>query len=107
MAGKENEFIVEFEIENLDILGITETKKKGSGEIEMEGDHLLIYKGMSGDSRAKEGVGCIINKKYRGYKRIDKTEKILSVELKMEENVTIIVTYGPNEYEITCDVDDY
>ena len=75
----------------------------------MEGGHLLIYKEVSGDSRAKEGVGCIINKNYKGYisKRIDGTEIILSVELKMEENVTIIVTYGPNEDEITCDKHDY
>ena len=35
--------------------------------MEMEGGHLLIYKGVSEDSRAKEGVGCIINKKYKGY----------------------------------------
>ena len=35
LAGKENELIGEWEFErkNLDILGITETKKKGSGEI--------------------------------------------------------------------------
>ena len=46
LAGKENELIGEWEFErkNLDILGITETKKKGSGEREMEGRHLLIYK---------------------------------------------------------------
>ena len=25
----------------------------------------------------------------------------------MKENVTIIVTYGPNEDEITCENDDY
>ena len=43
-----------------------ETKKKGSGEMEMK-DHLLIYKGKSRDSRAKEGVGCFINKKYKRF----------------------------------------
>ena len=93
LAGKENELIGEFKRENLDILGITETKKKGSGEIEMEGSHLLMYKGVNEDSRAKLGVGCIISKKYKGYisKWIGETERILRVELKMEENVTIIV----------------
>ena len=64
-AGKGNELIGEFERENLDILGITETKKKGSGEMEMERGHLLIYKGVSGDSRSKVGVGCIINKNIK------------------------------------------
>ena len=66
----------------------------------MEGGHLLIYKGVSGNSRAKLGVGYIISKKYKGYisKWIGEAERILSVELKMEENVTIIVT---------CEKDDY
>ena len=54
LAGNENELIGEFERENLDILGITETKKKGSGKMKMEGSHLLIYKGVNGDSRAKK-----------------------------------------------------
>ena len=60
---------------------------------------------MSGDSRAKVGAGCINSKKCKGYmsKWIGETERILSVELKIEENVTIIVTYGPNEDEITCE----
>ena len=109
LAGKANELIGEFKRENVDVLGITETKTKGSGEMKMEGDHLLIYKGVSGDSRSKEGVGCIINKKYKGYIStcIGETERILSVELKIEENVIIIVTYGPNEDEITCEKDDY
>ena len=109
LAKKENELIGEFERENFDILGITETKKKGSGEMEMERGNLLIYKGVSGDSRAKLGAGCIISQKYKGYvsKWIGETERILSAEIKMEENVTILVTYGPNEDEITCEKDDY
>ena len=99
-----DELTGEFERENLNILGITKTKKKGSGDMEMEGGHPLIYEGVGGDSRAKV-VGCIINKKYKGYMRkwIGETERIFRVELKMKENVTIIVTYGPNEDEIICD----
>ena len=40
--------------------------------MKMEGGHVLIYKGVSGDGRAKEGVGSIMNK----------TERIISAELK-------------------------
>ena len=53
LTGKENELIGEFEKENLDILGIMDTKNKGPGEMEMKG-HPLIYKGVGGDSRVKE-----------------------------------------------------
>ena len=64
---------------------------------------------MSADNRSKEGVGGIINKKYKRCisKWIGGTERILKVELKTKENVTIIVTYGPNENEKTCDKGDY
>ncbi|KAK4883448.1 hypothetical protein RN001_006767 [Aquatica leii] len=43
LNGQEQELIYEFEKLNLDILAITETKKKGNGMIEMENGHLLIY----------------------------------------------------------------
>ena len=60
---------------------------------------------MSGDSRAKEGVRCTINKKYKRVKskQIGETERILRVELKMKENQMRMTTYGPNENETTCD----
>ena len=94
LTGKENELIEEFERENLDTLRIVETKEKGLGEMKREGDQLLIYQGMCGDKRAKEGEGCNIKKKYKRFinKQIGETERILSVEQKIKENVTTIVT---------------
>ena len=88
LTGKENELIGE--------LGITETKKKGGGKMKI-GGQLLIYKEGSGHSRAKERVGCFINKKYKRFKSkwISETERFPTVELKMKENVT----QGPIEDE--------
>ena len=42
-------------------------------------DHLLIYEGANRDSRAKEGVEWIINKKYEKFisKRIGETKEFL------------------------------
>ena len=69
----------------------------------------MIYKVISQDSRVKKWVRCTINKKYKKLvnKWISETVKILGVELKIKENVTTIVTYGPNEYEITRNKDDF
>ena len=55
-------------MENLNVLGIAETKRKirEKREMEVEG-HLLIYKGVSDNSRIKENVGCVINNKYKRY----------------------------------------
>lgn len=99
LSGKEDELVQEFQRTKLDILGITETKKKGSGEMEMEGDHLLIYSGVDENDRARGGVGCIISSRYRKFvgdwSAID--ERILKIEMKFGFNTTILVVYGPNE----------
>ncbi|KAK9709146.1 hypothetical protein QE152_g26790 [Popillia japonica] len=58
LTGKEEELVEELEKVNADIVGITETKKKGKGEILLSGGHLLIYCGVKIGSRAREGVGC-------------------------------------------------
>ena len=101
LAGKENEL----ERLNLDVLGITKAEKTDFKEI---GDHLLIYEGTSGNNRAKERIRRIINKKYKRFIStwIGETESILRMELKMKENVTVIVTYGLNQDEMTRDKDD-
>ncbi|KAK4885035.1 hypothetical protein RN001_001306 [Aquatica leii] len=63
ISDKEKELVEEFEKTDLDILGITETKKKGTGELELQSGHILIYSGVQHTSRAREGVGCIIKRK--------------------------------------------
>ncbi|KAJ3650568.1 hypothetical protein Zmor_016658 [Zophobas morio] len=84
------------------MLGITETKKKEQGEVEMEGEHLLIYGTMS-YTRAREGVGCIDKKEHRKYIKQGRfiSERILQIEMRLEgrNNTKIIITYGPKEDE--------
>lgn len=111
LTGKENELIGEFESVGIDILGITETKKKGKGEVVMKGGHVLMYSGVDLNQRAKEGVGCIVRKenmKYvRGWTGI--SERILKIELELDEQTetTIIVVYGPNEDETATRKDHF
>ena len=109
LAGKEDELMQEFQRENLDILGVTETKKKGRGEIEVPGGHLLIYSGVDINARAKEGVGCIINGKHRQLvtKWDSITERILKIEMKLQMPTTLIVVYGPNEDERAANKDEF
>lgn len=99
LAGKEHDLILRFNEENLDIVGIIETKKKGNGGIKL--GHLFIYNGVSVNSRAKEGVGCIINKKYittiKNWEGI--SERILKLQLHLKTDATILIVCEPNEDE--------
>lgn len=44
----------------MDVLGITESKKKGEGEITPVEEPTLIYSGIKTERRAKEGLGCYL-----------------------------------------------
>jgi exonuclease III len=99
--GKERELEDEFEKSGVHILGITETKKKGNGKINMENGHVLLYSGVDTSIRAAAGVGCIIHKELAKdiYSWVPLSQRILTIEMRSEIRKiwTIIVTYGPNE----------
>ncbi|KAK9759149.1 hypothetical protein QE152_g161 [Popillia japonica] len=61
---KKVDLIEEFKQANLEILAITETKKKGLGEMSLKG-HEIIYSGVDLKNRAEGGVGCVISPKYK------------------------------------------
>ena len=60
LNGKEEELIEEFEKAKLDILCITETKKKGNGITRMRNSHILIFSGV--DSRESKSWCRMHNK---------------------------------------------
>lgn len=101
IRGKEMDLIGEFERYNIDVLGITETKKKGKGEQLMENGHIMVYGGVENDKHGAAGVGCLINKRWSQF--VDHwevySERILLLRLKKSMNrmISILVVYGPNE----------
>ncbi|XP_031335863.1 craniofacial development protein 2-like [Photinus pyralis] len=103
MNGKENELVQEFEKAQLDILVISETKKKGRGTTKMDNNHLFIYSGVDLNERAAGGVGCLIHEKHveKVYDWKSISERTIQVELIGLEGTktTIIGVYGPNEDE--------
>ena len=111
LNGKEEELLDEFEKLGLNILAITETKKKGRTSMEQRDGHLLILSGVKVEERAQAGVGCLIErnivefvKKWEFY-----SERILKLEIetdkKQEINITII--YGPNEDDRAAVKDEF
>ena len=96
--GKEIELVSEVRKYKVDILGVTETKKKGQG-VDNLGSHTLIYSGVNTNERARAGVALLLTNNI--YETCDFnfiSERLLEVNVQFEnKNVKIIVAYGPNE----------
>lgn len=97
LRGKEVELVEEVKKYKIDILGITETKKKGQG-VEDLGSHKLIYSGVIGE-RARAGVALLVRNEV--FEKLDFnviSERLLESNLEFEhKHIKIIVAYGPNE----------
>jgi exonuclease III len=86
LSNKTDTIPLEVEKYNLDIIALSETKKKGCGE-EVLGYYLHLWSGVEKGSRARAGVSILIHTKWKS-KMINWRfigERILLVEL---------VTYG-------------
>lgn len=84
----------------VDILGIAEVKRKGSGEVELDDGYFLLYAGVPRGVRAKEGVGVVMSS--AAYSRVEEWEpvssRIIFVDLQVTiGKLTIIQVYAPTE----------
>ncbi|XP_044755085.1 craniofacial development protein 2-like [Coccinella septempunctata] len=101
ISGKEMELCGEFENSMLDMLVITETKKKGNGKMAIDDRYTLVWSGVHQDERARSGVGFLMKSEVEE-KYLNKweaiNERIMVVEMSYGGLLeTIIGVYGPNE----------
>lgn len=94
---KDKEVIDEFKRMNIDIMVISETKKKGSGIEDIDGV-FHCWSGVRKEERAKAGVGVLIKNKWRksikSWEPIN--ERIIKVEMDLlGRHVVILGVYGP------------
>ena len=108
LNGKEVELVEESKKYSLDILGITETKKKEQGIDSYEG-YKLIYSGVSRCERARAGVAALIKDEIFENSDFDYiSERLLEINVELKEKrVKLIVAYGPNEDAAKEDLDDF
>lgn len=101
IKGKEEEIVEEMEKYGIDILGITETKKKNKGRKCLNNGYHMLWSGVDIKQRAREGVGLILKKDWIGkiIKEDYINERLLQVELEfINKSIwNIIVAYAPND----------
>lgn len=111
LTGKEVEIVEEMKQNKLQILGLSETKKKGKGKMQLDNGYMLYYTGVQQDQRAKEGVGIIINdemdKRVIQFKAVNSRVMVVSIEFSREEVVNIIQIYGPVEGAIEEEMNEF
>ena len=102
IQDKDEELQGEFEMAGLDILIVTETKRKDKTVKETSNRHVIICSGVGKEERAKQGVACMIHRKHAD--RIEEWKavngRIVTATLKSKERdkkLTIIGVYGPND----------
>jgi len=93
-AGKLENLKIEMERENIDILGLCETRWKEVGDFQ-NGETRIIY---SGGKEHRNGVGLVLNKKTRNSvsRIVLKNERIMMIKLSADPvDVVIIQVYMP------------
>ena len=83
----------------MDIISLTETKRKGKGSEEV-GNYVHIYCGVGREERAQSGVSIAIRKNLKKFIKSWEqiSDRIMQVQLDIMNNpVVIISAYAPNE----------
>lgn len=93
------EIIKEMENRNIDMLVVSETKKKGKGSEEI-GDYIFLYSGVEREKRAASGVGIMLHKRLKsrilGYSWI--SDRIITLKFRTgRSHCNIIGVYAPSD----------
>jgi len=106
---KINEVFFEVKRLKMDVMVITETKKKGQGS-ENLGEYDCFYSGVSKDKRAQQGVAVLIRKKYRkcitSWEPIN--ERLIKINLTIRgRKITILGVYAVNDDTLANNKDKF
>lgn len=97
LRTKQKEVIAEIRRLQMDIVVLTETKRKGTGTEQLE-NYVHIYSGVDKANRAKAGVSLLISKKFAKNIKDWSTlnERIIMAELKIKRyQIVIVGVYAP------------
>lgn len=109
LVGKEVELIEEMKSHKLEVLGLSEVKKKGSGIMSLQEGYTLRFSGVGMDTRAKEGVAIVTSEQMEmrvsGWEPVN--SRIIVINLDVEVKISLIQTYAPTEDSNALDKEEY
>ena len=96
LREKEEEVVEMMKMRNLSILAMSETRLRSKGDKIIHEDYRLVY---SGSEQARHGVGFIFESRIAPYveRVISINERIIGVDLKLENGVSMIQVYAPQQ----------
>ena len=99
LNDKVEEMVMLMEERNLQLFGMSETRRKGEGRVRVHKNFTLIYKGL--ENEAKHGVGLLLSEEMGNLVEQVKyvNERILSVLIKLDTTVKlgVIQVYAPQQ----------
>jgi exonuclease III len=99
LTGKELELIEEAKKYQLDILGISSTKRKGKGTLNLNNGWQLFYSGVDPTIHAQAGVAILLHPRLTDavveWQPINERVTLLRLKLK-KTTLTVIQVYAPN-----------
>ena len=89
----------------MDVIGLTETKRKGTGT-EIVRDYVHLYSGVSKDRRAERGVSILIKKKFKkgitNWEAVN--ENIITVNInRLGTEIMVLCVYAPSNDKVEKD----
>lgn len=109
LTGKEPELVDEMKKYKVDILGVSEARKKASGTKILNNNYVLRYSGTPWNERAKEGVAIIVSEEMDS--KITQWEAVSSrliwVDVELTTPVTIVQAYGPTDDQDRAEKDAF
>ena len=100
LTGKEQELVCEAQQYRLDVVGISSTKRRDSGTVELNGGWKIFYSGVDAAMSAQAGVGLITCEPNIGECVVDWVPlggRVCLLKLRLQErSLCILQVYAPN-----------
>ena len=103
LTGKELELVEEAKRYHLDIIGVSSTKRRGSGTLDLDGGWKLFYSVADPSMSAQAGVGILTSSRLSDYVSdwIPLGSRVCMLKLKvLDRSLCLLQVYATSEYQL-------